>query len=113
MCDWHGGTYAGNLCVDLANGKWCSVDACIQPLVQAINDAGILTLNCCCVHGQRPGWIALADGRHILIAKDHAEKRRIDAGFPALSRPVTPPPLPRMTATTTNHLISPPYRSTS
>lgn len=91
MCKWHGGTYEGNLPVTLAkpgpyNGnKVAYVDPCIQPLVQAINDAGILTLNCCCGHGMRPGWIALEDGRQILIAKDWDEMRVMDAGFPTLS----------------------------
>lgn len=84
MCKWHGGTYKGNLLVHLANGKQVHVDPCIQLLVQALNNAGVLTTNSCCGHGQRPGWIALADGRHVLIAADHAEMRRMDAGFPTL-----------------------------
>lgn len=91
MCKWHGGTYAGNVRVRLAhrrsdNVQIVFVDACIQPLVQAINDAGFQTINSCCGHGQRPGWIALEDGRHVLIAKDHAEMRQMDAGFPALEQ---------------------------
>lgn len=85
MCEWHGGTYAGNLDVTLSHPRddgisFCSVDACIQPLVQAINDAGLQTINSCCGHGKRPGWIALEDGRHILIAKDHAEMRLMNDG---------------------------------
>lgn len=93
MCKYHGGTYEGNLRVELAHPRsdgidWCTVDACIQPLVQAINDTGIQTLNSCCGHGQRPGWIALEDGRHILIAKDHDTMRQMDAGFHALSKPL-------------------------
>jgi len=90
MCEWHGGNYDGNLPVKLFHPRLSDgidtvhVDPCIQTLVQAINDAGFQTLNCCCGHGQRPGWIALEDGRHILIAKDHEEMRRMDEGFPAL-----------------------------
>ncbi len=90
MCKWHGGTYEGNLPVKLAHPKQngqqiAHVDACIQSMVQALNDAGLQTLNCCCGHGQRPGWIALEDGRHILIAADHETMRKMDAGFPPLS----------------------------
>jgi len=90
MCKWHGGNYEGNLRVNLSHPRsdgvdYCHVDACIQLLVQGLNDAGFQTLNSCCGHGQRPGWIALEDGRHILIAKDHDEMKLMDSGFPALS----------------------------
>lgn len=43
------------------------VDACIAPIVQALNDAGILTAGCCCGHGKEPGSISLQDGRTLLI----------------------------------------------
>lgn len=33
------------------------VDACIAPLVQALNDAGVETLGCCCGHGREPGSV--------------------------------------------------------
>lgn len=84
MCKWHGGTYEGNLRVDLANGKWCSVDACIQPLVQALNDGGVLTIASCCGHGQMPGTIALADGRWLMVVSDGDERRRLEAGYEPL-----------------------------
>jgi hypothetical protein len=44
------------------------IDACIAPIVQALNDAGIYTANCCCGHGKAPGWISLHDGRTVLIS---------------------------------------------
>ena len=90
MCKWHGGTYEGNLPVTLAHPKQngqqtVHVDACIQPMVQALNDAGFQTLNCCCGHGQRPGSIILEDGREVLIAPDFETARKMEADFPPLS----------------------------
>lgn len=90
MCKWHGGTYKGNLPVKLSHSRTDGiqivyVDSCIQKLVQALNSNGFQTSNSCCGHGQRPGWIALEDGRHILIAKNHTEMRKMDNSFPALS----------------------------
>ena len=87
MCDWHGGSYAGNQPVKLASGKTVYVDPCIKGLVEALNDGGFATINSCCGHGQRPGWIALKDQRHILIAANHRMMRQMDAGFPVLSSP--------------------------
>lgn len=84
MCEWHGGNYIGNVPVALAGGGEAHVDPCIQGLVQALNDGGFRTTNSCCGHGQRPGWVALADARHILIAADHTMMRQMDAGFPPL-----------------------------
>lgn len=43
------------------------VDACIVPLVKALNTAGIFTDASCCGHGNRPGTIFLMDGRMLLI----------------------------------------------
>lgn len=90
MCKWHGGTFEGNVPVTLAhpksNGQQVAyVDPCIQTLVQALNDAGLQTLNSCCGHGIRPGWIALEDGRAILVADDHEMALKMGAGFPPLS----------------------------
>lgn len=52
------------------------VDPCIAPLVQALNDAGLQTTSSCCGHGHRPGIVTLADGREILIMRDHDEAAR-------------------------------------
>lgn len=96
MCKSHGGTYKGNLPVKLAhpksNGKQeAHVDACIQPLVQAINDAGFQTLNCCCGHGFLPTDIILEDGREVIIARDFGEARAMVAlsGFNILGEVTT------------------------
>lgn len=58
------------------------VDAEIAPLVRALNEAGLETVASCSGHGHRPGNIALRDGREIIIARDFAEARKIDALFP-------------------------------
>lgn len=46
------------------------IDRCIAPIVQALNDAGILTGGSCCGHGQYDGFIGLHDGRMLVIKKD-------------------------------------------
>lgn len=43
------------------------IDACIAPLVDALNRGGILTTQSCCGHGKGPGTIDLADGRTLTI----------------------------------------------
>ncbi len=49
--------------------RWADkgVDRCIAPIVQALNDAGIYTANCCCGHGKANGEIILHDGRILQI----------------------------------------------
>ena len=44
------------------------VDACIAPIVQALNQAGIYTASSCCGHGKVPGSILLHDGRILTIS---------------------------------------------
>lgn len=58
------------------------VDPCIAPLVQVLNDGGMLTTSSCCGHGQRPGTITLADGRELLVMPSFAEARRADHLWP-------------------------------
>lgn len=43
------------------------IDRCMVPMVKALNDAGIFTLNCCCGHDKGPGSIILHDGRELII----------------------------------------------
>lgn len=45
------------------------VDSCIAPLIQALNDAGLYTANCCCGHGKGDGLILMHDGSRLLIQK--------------------------------------------
>lgn len=58
------------------------VDECIAPLVKALNKDGIRTVASCCGHGNRPGSIALADGRELIIAPDYETAREVDEAFP-------------------------------
>lgn len=56
---------------------WC--DPCLAPLVAALNSGDLptvqsrnghplATIASCCGHGRRPGTIALADGRWLIVA---------------------------------------------
>lgn len=68
--------------VVLADGKtWASVDSCIANLIIALNEGGIQTVASCCGHGNRPGNIALADGRELVIAPNYEAGRAIDKMF--------------------------------
>lgn len=58
------------------------VDECIWKIVYALNAFGIRTVASCCGHGHRPGIIALADGRELVIVRDFNEARSIDTLFP-------------------------------
>lgn len=58
------------------------VDSCIATLVLALNGGGLRTVASCCGHGNRPGNIALADGRELIIAADYDQARAVDAAFP-------------------------------
>lgn len=91
MCNDH-----SNVLVEVTVPEWLSytgeerrakkgIDGCIAPLVEALNAVGLTTIASCCGHGHRPGNIALADGREIIIARDFAEARKIDALFPITS----------------------------
>lgn len=45
------------------------IDACIAPLVRALNSHdSITTIESCCGHEDYPGYIALSDGRVLVIA---------------------------------------------
>ena len=80
MCQW--GTYVE---MDLLKPAHLShtgkafmkleqIDACIAPIVKALNDAGITTTQSCCGHGKGLGRIDLEDGRIIWI--DNKEGKR-------------------------------------
>lgn len=75
--------------------KPVGVDACIAPLVHALNShAGVTTIASCCGHGNRPGSIILADGRELIVAPDFETARKVDDTFPDIhgnERRPTPP----------------------
>jgi hypothetical protein len=63
--------------VDLATGgraKWkrMRIDACIAPLVRALQEAGINMRGSCCGHGRGCGDIHLQDGRMLVILDEAA-----------------------------------------
>lgn len=62
--------------------KECDIDACIAPIVKALNDAGLTTIASCCGHKRGHGNIILADGRELLICPDYETARTVDAAFP-------------------------------
>ena len=69
MCEWND-TVIVNLCTPRKNYHTVSIDRCIAPLVQALNDAGIETIASCCGHGKLTGNIVLGDNRVLEIHPD-------------------------------------------
>ena len=73
MCKWGANVDmeviipAGCSCTGKAHKKIVGIDACIAPIIAALNNAGIVTTGCCCGHGKNAGYISLADGRMLEI----------------------------------------------
>jgi len=73
MCNW--GTYVEVLAWHSADSTHdgieqlapTKVDACIAPIVSALNLASIRTASSCCGHGKGPGSILLQDGRELVV----------------------------------------------
>jgi hypothetical protein len=63
------------------NGRDHEVDIELATLVRALNQCGMATIASCSGHGHRPGNIALADGREIMIARHYDEARKFDTLF--------------------------------
>lgn len=78
MCEWGNNEEVEIAISDYKGCKTASVDACIAPIVQALNKSGISTVACCCGHGKNLGNIALADGRELFISPDFKSSRRLD-----------------------------------
>lgn len=77
MCGW-GNTISLNVLVPAhlshtGVARWTEkpIDACIAPIVRALNDAGIYTAACCCGHGERDGEIVLQDGRTLIVRRNN------------------------------------------
>lgn len=79
MCEWN------TTKILEISGRPRDIDACIYPIVRALNDAGLITVASCCGHGNRPGNIALADKRELIISPDYETGRRIDKAFPPIN----------------------------
>jgi len=59
--------------------KMAQIDACIVPIVKALQEGGIDMRGSCCGHGIIDGDIHLQDGRILIIKKDgdkYLKKRR-------------------------------------
>lgn len=73
MCEW-GTTVVLEITVPASLSRTCTerqklvdVDACLAPIVKALNVGGVVTVACCCGHGQVPGFVSLADGRELVV----------------------------------------------
>ena len=75
MCKW--GTTRGVWvkipadlsCTGFARFKYEQVDFCIASIIQALQQGGIDMRGSCCGHGKADGYIALQDGRELIIRK--------------------------------------------
>lgn len=76
MCE-HGTTRTAQI-----RGESVGVDSCIYETVLALNRGGVETVASCCGHGNRPGNIALKDGRELLILPDYETARSLDKLWP-------------------------------
>lgn len=64
---------------------WCDPE--IADIVQALNAGGVPTVASCSGHGNRPGNVALTDGRELIIAANWAEAREVESAFPPFTNP--------------------------
>jgi len=55
--------------------KWEMIDECIAPIIQALQQGGVDMRGSCCGHGDTYGYIALQDGRQLLIFDDKQYKK--------------------------------------
>jgi hypothetical protein len=56
-------------CTGQEKWQFVHIDACIAPIVDALQTSGIDMRGSCCGHGNRPGEIALQDGRTIIFPR--------------------------------------------
>ena len=72
MCE-HGRTNEMRL-----GGRVWGIDACIAPLVKALNQGGMATMASCCGHGKMDGVISLQDGRELVIMSTKDRERHFE-----------------------------------
>ena len=53
------------------------VDKCISKMVQALNDKGVATKECCCGHGEKTGHITLTNGKILAILPNRKAYEKI------------------------------------
>lgn len=98
---WATVTYADPTCREAqmvvierdASGKptvWCDPE--IADLIRALNSGGVPTEASCSGHGEKPGWIALKDGRQLAIVPDLESFKRLigEAGAALTDEQVEP-----------------------
>lgn len=78
-----------------ARKKTCAIDACIAPLVAALEAGGVLMRGSCCGHGVRAGEILLADGRALVVEGNGLSVRQFSHGLVADAGSVCSPPIPQ------------------
>jgi len=54
-------------CSGRAKWKRMRIDACIAPIVRALQESGVNMRGSCCGHGKKWGEIELEDGRWLII----------------------------------------------
>lgn len=59
---------------------WCDPE--IADIVDALNSKSLATVASCSGHGQRPGAIALADGRELIVCYTYEQARIIERAWP-------------------------------
>lgn len=95
MCEWGTDVEVENLLAYNHEGlsykrRTWKIDACIAPLVVALNTGGIDTIASCCGHGKGPGLVSLADDRELLLFADMSEVNAYRASQPVGSVGETP-----------------------
>ncbi len=73
------GRYDGDVQM-MSAGRPVDVDPCIADIVRALNNGALSTSNSCCGHGTQSGWIALSDGRTLLVFDDNDNWRELSEG---------------------------------
>jgi len=58
------------------------IDACLAPLVKALNDGGITTVSSCCGHGTGDGTILLSDGRELIACRKAPVNCLVEPPYP-------------------------------
>lgn len=56
---------------------WCDPE--VADLIRALNNGGVPTVASCSGHGEKPGWVALKDGRQLAIVPDLDAFKRLIA----------------------------------
>lgn len=85
MCKWGNTiTVRVNVPADLSytgRQRWAfkPIDACLAPLVRALNALGLHTRSCCCGHGRIDGHVLLQDGRWIAWSDQDTPARLAEA----------------------------------